>query len=537
VRVQQGRRLWIPQGLRVPHRPRGDVIRRLTTAALLAVLAVTAGCSTSRPQRADNTPSPTAPSATASATATASGSPTSEPAYYHQKLSWHDCGSGLQCSTLKVPLDYAVASSRLIDVAVIRKPASDPSHRIGSLLINPGGPGGSGIDYVRCCANQFSALTGRFDLVSFDPRGVGESTPVRCLTSRELDQYVAEDPTPDTPAERAALIDSSKRFAAACWARNKDYLRHVGTIDQARDMDVLRAVLGDKKLTYLGKSYGTYLGAKYAQLFPTRIRALVLDGALDPSESTEQSNRVQARGFEVDLRDFIADCVRSGSCPLGTSTAAATDRLKRLIAQVDAHPLPAGGRTLGPGELFLGLAAGLYSTDAWPALRIAISQALNGEGRAMLYFTDSITERRPDGSYSNLIESNTAINCIDRPSSHNVATYDADARTFGKESPFFGAAIAYGTLTCAFWPVPPVEQAHAVRAEGAPPILVVGTTRDPATPYVWAQALAKQLASGVLLTYDGDGHTAYGRGDQCVDGAVNRYLLEGKPPANGTRCA
>lgn len=457
-------------------------------------------------------------------------------AAYRQRLRWHGCDAGLECTTLSVPLDYAAASTRMISVAVIRKPASDRQHRIGSLIINPGGPGGSGLDYVRCCAAEFSALTARFDLVSFDPRGVGQSTPIRCLTAKQLDAYVAEDPTPDTPAERAALVASSRAFAQACWARNHDYLRHVGTIDQARDMDVLRAALGDAKLTYLGKSYGTYLGAKYAQLFPTRIRALVLDGALDPAESTEASNRVQARGFEVDLRDFIADCVQRGGCPLGTTVAGATDRLHRFIAQVDAHPLPASGRTLGSGELFLGLAAGLYSTDAWPALRLALAQALAGSGRALLYFTDSLTERRNDGSFSNLIESNTAINCIDRPSSRDVATYDAEARAFGKESSFFGAAIAYGTLTCAFWPVPAVEQPHAVRAQGAPPIVVIGTTRDPATPYVWAQALARQLASGVLLTYDGDGHTAYGRGNRCLDGAVNRYVLEGKPPANGTRC-
>ncbi len=216
--------------------------------------------------------------------------------------------------------------------------------------------------------------------------------------------------------------------------------------------------------------------------------------------------------------------------------AAADASLSALYARVDASPLPAGSRRLGPGEFFLGLAAALYSTDSWPLLRLALGQALQGQGRALLYFTDSLTDRRPDGSYGNLVEANTAINCIDRPSPRSVATYDADARSFSRQSPHFGEAIAYGTLPCAFWPVRAVEPAHAVSAAGAPPILVVGTTRDPATPYVWAQALARELSSGVLLTYDGDGHTAYGRGDACVDQAVDRYLISLVPPRDGTTC-
>jgi pimeloyl-ACP methyl ester carboxylesterase len=433
-----------------------------------------------------------------------------------------------------VPVDYSQPNGETMHIAVIRKPAS--GSRKGALIINPGGPGASGIDYARGSTDTFSAVTDHFDLVSFDPRGVGASRPIRCVPSGELDAFVHVDPTPDNAQEHAALIASSKRFAAACFARNHGYLEHVGTIDAARDMDVLRAALGDAKLTFYGASYGTYLGAKYAQLFPRRIRAMVLDGALDPIQPTIAENRVQAVGFETDLRDFLASCARSGSCPFGSSPSAAEQGLDDLAARIDRQPLSVGSRSLGPGEFFEGLALGLYSPSYWAGLQAALRQVRDGNGSYLLQFSDALTDRHRDGSYSNLIESNLAINCIDRPSPRNVRAFDAAARSFAKASPHFGTAIAYGSLPCAFWRVPPVEQAHAVAAPGAPPIVVVGTTRDPATPYVWAQALARQLKSGVLVTYDGDGHTAYSRGNGCVSGAINAYLNDRVVPHDGLRC-
>ena len=419
-------------------------------------------------------------------------------------------------------------------VAVVRKPAS--GSRKGALIINPGGPGASGIDYARGSTSTFSAVTNHFDLVSFDPRGVGQSRPIRCVPSSELDAFVHVDPTPDSAQEHAALVASSRRFANDCFARNRNYLEHVGTIDAARDMDVLRAALGDAKLTYYGASYGTYLGAKYAQLFPKRIRAMVLDGALDPAQPTIAENRVQAVGFETDLRDFLASCARSGSCPLGSSQSDAERGLDDLAARIDRQPLQVGGRSLGPGEFFEGLALGLYSPSYWSGLQAALRQARDGNGSYLLQFSDALTDRHSDGSYSNLIESNLAINCIDRPSPRSVAAFDDAARSFAKASPHFGSAIAYGSLPCAFWRVPPVEQAHPVTAPGAPPIVVIGTTRDPATPYIWAQALARQLKSGVLVTYDGDGHTAYSRGNGCISNAVNGYLNDRAAPRDGLRC-
>jgi pimeloyl-ACP methyl ester carboxylesterase len=433
-----------------------------------------------------------------------------------------------------VPTDYDEPSGPTMKVSVIRKRSSG-SHR-GSLIINPCGPGASGVDYARNATGQFSGVTEHFDLVSFDPRGVGRSKPIRCVSSDQLDAIIHGDPTPDDAGEHAELVRQSRQFAEACFKRNGDYLSHVGTIDAARDMDVLRAALGDRKLTFYGASYGTYLGAKYAQLFPKRIRAMVLDGALDPRQPTAKENEVQAIGFETNLRDFLADCARRSDCPLGSSATQAEEGLDRLTAAVDDDPLSVGSRSLGPGEFFEGLALGLYSTSYWSYLRTALGRVQDGDGSALLAFSDALTDRKPDGSYGNLIESNLAINCIDRPSARVVASYDANARDFAESSPHFGAAIAYGSMPCAFWKVPPVETAHAVVAKGAPPVVVIGTTRDPATPYVWAKALARQLARGVLVTLDANGHTAYDQGNSCIVGAVNGYLNDVRVPRDGLRC-
>ncbi|HWC36118.1 MAG TPA: alpha/beta hydrolase [Mycobacteriales bacterium] len=508
---------------------------RKAVAVAVAGLALVSACSSSgsSPAAAPDTSASASGSASPTSTASASG-PGSLAAFQHQHLTWHACHDGLQCSTLLVPLDYQHLGGRTLHIAVIREPASGQSD--GSLIVNPGGPGASGVDFVAQASSVFNQLTTHFDLVSFDPRGVGASDPIRCLSPAQLDSYVNLDPTPTTPAEQTASINASRRFANACYERNGSYLEHVGTIDQARDMDVLRAALGDKKLTYYGASYGTYLGAKYAQLFPTHIRAMVLDGALNPAESATASNLVQAKGFETDLTDFLAFCVHSGHCPFGSTTTAAGQGLDRLIAQVTAHPISVGSRSLGAGEFFEGLAAGLYSTKYWSELQSVLGAAQSGNGAGVLAFADSLTERNQDGSYSNLIESNMAINCIDRPWPRSVSTYERDAMRFQQAAPHFGAAIEYGSLPCAFWRVPPVEDTHQVSAPGAPPILVIGTTRDPATPFVWAKSLASQLSSGVLLTHDGDGHTAYIDRDPCVDTVVAKYVLDLQPPAAGTVC-
>jgi pimeloyl-ACP methyl ester carboxylesterase len=418
-------------------------------------------------------------------------------------------------------------------IAVIRQQSSG-SH-LGSLIVNPGGPGGSGVEFVAAAASAFAELTDHYDLVGFDPRGVGESRPIRCLSAADLDTYIDADPDPTTAAGKARLVALTKHFADACYAHNGSYLEHVGTKDAARDMDVLRAALGDSKLTYYGASYGTYLGAKYAELFPTRIRAMVLDGAVNPAESTTQEAIVQAQGFQTDLGDFLAACVKSGSCPLGSTTQQADAEYEALKAQVAAHPETAKGRELGAGLFLEGVAGGLYTPLDWTALWQALGGVKADNPTELIAFADSQTERSSNGTFSNLIESNLAIDCIDRPSPTSLGAYEKAAVAAAEKSPDFGAANVYAGLPCAYWRVPPVESAHAVHAKGAPPILVIGTTRDPATPYVWARALAAQLDSGVLLTYNGDGHTAYLRHDNCIDSAVRSYVETlATPPVHAT---
>ncbi|MET9320833.1 alpha/beta hydrolase [Streptomyces sp. NPDC003038] len=464
--------------------------------------------------------------------------------YYEQKLSWRECGvPGFQCATMKAPLDYAnPGSGQDVDIAVARRQATGPGERLGSLVVNPGGPGGSGIGYLQAYAGigYPAPVRAQYDMVSFDPRGVERSSPVECLSGPAMDRYTQVDQTPDDPAERALLVASFKEFAAGCQARSKRVLPHVSTVDAARDMDVLRAVLGDEKLTYVGASYGTFLGATYADLFPGRVGRLVLDGAMDPSRSALDLNRDQTAGFETALTSFAKDCATQPDCPLGTGgPAAVAARLKEFFRKVDAQPVPTGEpkRPLSESLATTGVIAALYDESAWPQLREALTAAMSGDGAPLLSLADSYYERDADGKYANLMYANAAVNCLDQPPAFGgPEAVEAALPSFQKASPVFGSGLAWASLNCAYWPVKATGTAKALTAKGAPPIVVVGTTRDPATPYKWAQALARQLDSGVLLTYDGDGHTAYGRGSDCVDTSINQYLLEGKAPADGKKC-
>nr|WP_245765299.1 alpha/beta hydrolase [Nonomuraea jiangxiensis] len=425
-------------------------------------------------------------------------------------MSWSACGNGYECTTLNVPLNYTKPAGKRIKIAMIRLPAT--GKRIGSIVLNFGGPGASGIDRLAADKTFMSdSIRRRFDVVSFDPRGVGRSSPVRCLDTLRMDAMLSSDRTPDDRAEVALRKLWDKEFAKACKANSgKELLAHVGTYEAARDMDVMRSALGDRGLTYLGLSYGTYLGARYADLFPTRIRAMVLDGAMDPSLTSSEESRAQTTGFGVATESFLRDCFKADDCPFGKhSVSAAEKRLAALLKRADRAPLrnTYDGRQVTEAVVRTGLNAALYSTAGWPHLRAALTDAFKGDGTKLLLLADGYNGRLPDGTYVNETEAFLAINCVDHPE-----------------------------MRCPHWPVKGTTFARKVHAKGSPPIVVVGTTRDPATPYKQARALAAQLSKGVLLTNDADGHTAYSGGASCLDRQIDRYLITAKAPRPGA-CA
>ncbi|MEZ5093249.1 alpha/beta hydrolase [Nocardioides sp.] len=463
--------------------------------------------------------------------------------FYSQSLDWAACPdeSGDDCATLEVPLDYADPAGETIRLALLRHPAAVPRDRLGSLVVNPGGPGAPGTSYAAGAGSYFGReLVDRFDLVGFDPRGAGDSSPVDCLTDAQLDDYVAEDPDPDTTPEIRAFMRSVREFGAGCATHSPAVAAHISTVEAARDMDVLRAALGESTMVYFGASYGTKLGATYADLFPDRVGRMVLDGALDPTLDTEALSLGQARGFQTALDAYLANCVDSSdSCFLGDSVDAGRQTISDLLASIERQPLPgADGRELEIGNAFYGIVLPLYNRSSWFALSTALKAALDGDGSQLLAFSDLYTSRAADGTYDdNSLEANLAINCLDDPSSYSPRQIEGLFGEFEQASPTFGRVFAWGLAACRDYPFQAEDPLTGpLHAAGAAPILVIGTTRDPATPYAWAQALASQLDSGVLVTRDGDGHVGYRRGNDCVDAAVEDYLVTGAVPEDGLTC-
>ncbi|CAL9526549.1 alpha/beta hydrolase [Streptomyces sp. enrichment culture] len=529
-------------------RSRGAHRRARSGARTAAGLLATAALLVSACSSGSSTTSTASAAQEAALVALPRSTPAALSPYYAQKLAWRGCGvPGFQCATIKAPLDYAKPSAGDVRLAVTRKRATGPGERLGSLLVNPGGPGGSAIGYVQAYAGigYPAEVRARYDIVAVDPRGVARSEPVECLDGPAMDTYTRTDTTPDDTKETDGLVEAYRTFAEGCGADAPRLLRHVSTAETARDMDIVRAALGDEKLNFVGASYGTFLGATYAGLFPDRTGRLVLDGAMDPSLPARRLNLEQTAGFDTAFRSFARDCVRQADCPLGgkgTSPEQVGENLKAFFEKLDARPVSTGdadGRSLTESLATTGVIAAMYDEGSWEQLREALTSAMKeNDGSGLLLLSDGYYERDADGRYSNLMFANAAVNCLDLPPSFATPEQVRGALPeFEKASPVFGEGLAWAALNCAYWPVGATGEPHRIEAKGAAPIVVVGTTRDPATPYRWAQALAGQLSSGRLLTYDGDGHTAYGRGSACIDRTINAYLLRGTPPKDGKRCS
>ena len=450
--------------------------------------------------------------------------PTSLAAYYVQELQWKSCYENYQCTDLLVPIDYTELKTGTFNISVLKYPTTG-AKKLGSLIVNPGGPGGSGVDYAYAAEYLFNpAILGAYDIVGFDPRGVGRSEPIICLSDKELDANYASDSKPDNEQEFAQTLIESKKFIQQCGEKNK-HLTSFSTANAARDMDILRQAVGDKQLNYMGKSYGTFLGTLYAQFFPDKVGRMVLDGAVDPSISNFQQGLKQAVGFDKAFAAFVTDCAKRSDCPLPNDKTAAIDEMKKILSQLADKP---NGR-LSESLALLGTASALYdSAIGWPKLRTAIKAVKQGKVGKFLELADNYTGRTEDGYTTNEFDSGAIIDCLDFADNRSVEEMKVDAQAFAKQAPLFGPYLAYGGLVCQYFETP--KATEVVPTKTANPIVIIGTTGDPATPYEWAQGLNKILTNSVLISLTGDGHTGQGQGNNCVDGQVDDFYLENKTP-------
>jgi len=456
--------------------------------------------------------------------------------FYSQELQWSACGAH-ECATAAMPIDYAAPTGETVSIALEKRVADGEA--IGTIFVNPGGPGGSGVDFVDQVEQNFRPeVLQRYDIVGFDPRGVGLSDPVDCYDTEQLDEFIAVDPSPDDPGEPEEALEATEQFGLACKELTGELLAHVSTVEVARDLDVLRGVVGDEKLNYYGASYGTTLGSTYAELFPDKVGRMILDGATDPSLSAEESNLSQAAGFQLALEAYVDDCLTKDECPLEGDRSAALDQIEAFLEDLDENPLPTGDseRPLTQSLGFFGIAVTLYNESSWEYLSQGLEQAFDGDGSTMLLLADFYFSRENGEFTDNSAEVIYAVNCLDDPLSLSVEEIEASVPEYEQASRTFGSVFAWSLLSCSNWPVTTTEEPITIDAAGAAPIMVIGTTGDPATPYEEAVALADQLESGVLVTRVGDGHTAFGAGNQCVDAAVDAYYLDGTVPQDGLEC-
>ncbi len=461
-------------------------------------------------------------------------------------LDWVDCGDGFQCASATVPLDHTRPNGPTIELALIKSPALDPANRLGTLFLNPGGPGASGVDFVRGAPPAAFAAVSRYDVIGFDPRGVGASRPaVDCGVDQEREGLFAQPFLfPDT-LDEANWVRRSAAFVARCVARNARILPHVGTADVARDLDLLRQAVGDDRLTYLGLSYGTLLGATYASLFPASTGRMVLDGAFDAQLTTNdglETGVQQTVAQEDALERFFAACAADQQDCAGFGGADPDAAWYALVAQLDEQPVPApdasNPQPVDGDDARAATAQALFATTLWPVLAAGLAQASAGDGSLLRFLADQWYFRAPDGSDTPVWDQFFAVTAADQPYPRGLLPYLAEGRRASEQFPHFSWTLGFAQLPYGLNPVrarAPYRGPYDTAAD-APTTLVVGTTHDSAAPYVWAEGLTADLGNARLLTMDGDGHTAFFRGSPCIDAAILAYVNEGSLPPAGTVC-
>ena len=449
--------------------------------------------------------------------------------FQNQKLKWQNCYGNFECSTLLAPVDYDKITSDVFHLKVIKFKATDQRQKLGALIVNPGGPGASAFDYAYNAENIVSAaIREKYDIVGFDQRGVGQSDPIRCLTDKETDEMLAGPMIADTPENQRKMVENAKFFASKCKKAAGYKLGHLSTFESAKDMELLRLALNEPKVNYLGKSYGTYLGTLYASLYPTKVGRMILDGAIDPSISIQEQNLAQAHSFELALNQFLSE------------NNVSKIEIFNLLKKLQFKPLSTkSNRNLTDSLAILGIASALYDdVTGWPKLSTALIQALTGDGTSLLELSDEYSGRRKDGTYlSNENDIAPIISCLDWPHSARTFPVSKTLQKFTITAPIFGPYLASNETVCGYLFSRQFKRMKKLDLTGTSPLMIIGTTRDPATPYEWAIALSKSFPNSFLVTLEADGHTGQGRSNPCIDGAVKAYLIDFRGSSAPITCA
>ena len=502
-------------------------MKRLAFAVVAATALVLSGC---------------APTPSVTPTVNVEGVAAELVPFYGQRLDWKDCESGFECATAIAPLDWANPSQEKINLALIRHRATG-KNRLGSLFVNPGGPGASGVKFIRGSLDYAvdKKLQAAYDIIGFDPRGIGGSTAVTCYDAAGMDDYLYGLPTTKrgTAENLTERLTVATDFAKACEKNTGPLLAHVDSVSTARDLDMLRSAVADKALNYLGYSYGTFIGAMYAQTFPDKVGRLVLDGAVDPTQGSSSSMVSQAVGFEMALSNYLTWCFTQGDCPFDHNLDTAKAKISELLSNAEIAPIKnEDGRHLGADSMVTAIIAPLYSKNSWKYLSQMFADVIDNRSAAVAFeLADWYNERSSDGTYAtNQNEAYTAVSCLDSPSS-NKADWAAEAKQLQEKAPLIGKYFTYSEVSCSVWPIKPVLTPGPLGPTGKAPIVVIGTTGDPATPIAWADSLANQLTNGRLIRLNGEGHTGYNRGSSCVNDIVDGYMLGTAEPAKTSTCS